>query len=70
MEAAAIAREGWVRLAANMSLGAYDIYEATGNLPDPEWPEIEFGKILEIAFRDKYIDSLDHPVLQRLRGEA
>lgn len=70
MEAACMAREGWVRMAANMSLGAYDIFEALGNLPDPEWPEIEFPKILEIAFRDKYIDSLNHPVLQRLRGEA
>ena len=70
LEAAATAREGWVRVAANMSLGAYDIFEATGNLPNPEWPDIEFPKILEIAFRDKYIDSVDHPVLQRLRGEA
>jgi hypothetical protein len=70
MEAAGMARKGWVRMAANMSLGAYDIFEAIGNLPDPEWPEIEFSKILEIAFRDKYIDSLNHPVLQRLRGEA
>jgi len=70
LEAAGIARKSWIRMAANMSLGAYDIYEAIGNLPDPEWPEIEFPKILEIAFRDKYIDSLNHPVLQRLRGEA
>ena len=70
MEAAEMARKHWIRLAANMSLGAYEIYQAIGNLPEPEWPEIDFTKVLETAFRDKYIDSIDHPVLQRLRGEA
>jgi hypothetical protein len=27
------------------------------------------GEILEIAFKDKYIKDLDHPVLRKLRGE-
>jgi hypothetical protein len=28
------------------------------------------SKLLEVAFRDRYIKSDDHPVLMRLRGEA
>lgn len=59
----------WVRVTANMSLGAYELAEATAKLPEPEWPDEPFAKLLEIAFRDRVIESLDHPVLQRLRGE-
>ena len=51
-----------------MSLGAYEIYEATGNLPEPEWPDLEFDKILEIAFRDRFVTAPDHPVVKRLQG--
>ena len=60
----------WVRVAANMSLGAYEVYEASANLPDPEWPDKSFAELLQVAFRDKHIATLDHPVLKRLRGEA
>jgi hypothetical protein len=58
----------WVRITANMSLGAYDIYEATGNLPDPVWPDLPFPDLLRIAFRDRIVDRVDHPLIQRLRG--
>ena len=65
-----MAQSGWVRVAANMSLGAYDVFQTTANLPDPEWPEVAFEQLLKIGFKGKFINSLDHPVLQRLRGEA
>jgi hypothetical protein len=67
-EAAELAMDKWIRVTANMSLGAYDVFEATANLPDPNWPELPFEEILKIAFRDHIIDSVDHPVVQRLRG--
>jgi hypothetical protein len=70
IEAAAMAAGKWVRIAANMSLGAYDVFEATAKLPEPEWPEVSFGELLKVAFKNRYIDSLDHPVLLRLRGES
>jgi hypothetical protein len=53
-----------------MSLGAYRIWEARGDLPEPEWPEQSLGDLLRIAFKVRYVDSLDHPVLKRLRGEV
>jgi hypothetical protein len=37
-EAAQIAVEKWVRLASNMSLGAYEIHVAEGVFPEPKWP--------------------------------
>ncbi len=54
-----------------MSLGAYRIFEATGELPEPEWPVENMRDLLEIAFKGgRLIDSIDHPVLKRLRGEV
>lgn len=69
IEAAEMAKIRWIRVQANMSLGAYEIYEALGVLSDPEWPDYTFSEILQIAFKDRLIDSMDHPVLRRLRGE-
>jgi hypothetical protein len=68
MEAAELATTMWVRIAANMHLGAYEVFEATGDLPNPEWPDVTFQALLEAAFKDRVIGTLDHPVIQRLRG--
>jgi hypothetical protein len=69
LDAAHLATAGWVRVAANMSLGAYEVFQATAELPEPEWPEKDFQSLVEIAFKDHYVRSLDHPVIRRLRGE-
>jgi len=68
LEAAGLAQQQWVRVAANMGLGAYEVFTATGDLPDPEWPAEAFPDILRVAFRDRFITSLDHPAVRRLRG--
>jgi hypothetical protein len=70
MEAATLAAEKWVRVQANMSLGAYEVYEAAGQWATPEWPDLPFQQILKIAFKDRFVTDLDHPILKRLRGEA
>jgi hypothetical protein len=63
------AMEHWARITANMSLGAYEITLSTKIKDEPVWPEnITFQKLLEIAFRDCFINRIDHPVVQRLRG--
>ena len=69
LDAANLAMSGWVRIVANMNLGAYEVFEATGELPEPEWPEKDFQSLVDIAFKDHYIRELDHPALRRLRGE-
>jgi hypothetical protein len=70
LEAAGLAAKSWVRVAANVSLGAYEVSVATGALPEPEWPDLPFRELLRIAFKDRFIESLDHPVPRRLRGEV
>jgi hypothetical protein len=66
-EAAILATTQWIRLTPNMPLGAYDTSVATVKLPVPEWPtDKTFNDILRIAFKDRLIETVDHPVIQRL----
>jgi len=65
-----LATKSWVRIAANMGTGGYDAWQATGNLPEPQWPDMPFREILRLAFKERYIESLDYPILRRLRGEV
>jgi hypothetical protein len=67
-EAAERAMKKWVRVTSSMSLGAYEIFEASGDLPEPGWPDIPFEEILKIAFRERLVDRADHPLVQRLQG--
>lgn len=68
-EAASEAIQSWVRMAANMSIGAYEFWVASANLAEPKWPNLSFSELLSIAFKgDRFIDSLDHPVVGRLQG--
>src|SRR5262249_12734467 len=70
LEAAQKARSGWVRVSANLSLGAYEVWEATGEFGEPDWPDKSFRELLHLAFKGKLIECPDHPVLRRLRGEV
>lgn len=67
-EAAAEAMKAWVRVSSNMTVGAYDIAVAEAISVDPQWPAHSFQDLIRIAFRDRIITSLDHPVVKRLRG--
>jgi hypothetical protein len=69
MEAADLAREQWVRVTPNMANGAYDLGVAANHMAEPQWPELTFQEIIRIAFRNKMIDTWEHPILRRLRGE-
>ena len=67
-DAAERAMKTWIRLTANMNLGAYEIVEAVGNFGEPEWPDLSFMEILKIAFKGRVIEGPDHPVVKKLRG--
>ena len=67
-DAADEATRRWVNLKANMSLGAYEVFYARVDIPDPEWPEHPFLKLLSIAFRDRMVTEEDHPLILKLRG--
>ena len=69
-EAAERAMTQWVRLKPNMSLGAYEIIVSESVMADPVWPEPTYQDLVRIAYRDRMITTVDHPVVRRLRGLA
>jgi hypothetical protein len=69
-EAVALAETKWLRSVANKHIGGYDVFVAEGELTEPQWPETAFEEYVEIAFRGRIIDSLEHPVIQQLLGAS
>jgi hypothetical protein len=69
-EAVEHAQSKWIRVTANINIGGYDVYEAKGELPEPEWPAHDIEELVKVAFRGKIIESLDHPIIQSLLGRV
>lgn len=70
LAAARLAETQWVRVVANTSGGMYNAFEAADKLSAPEWPDLSFAEILKLAFKDRFITTLDHPIIRALRGKA
>jgi hypothetical protein len=69
--ARSIAREAlakWVRMKWRRSDNAYFMLVAEDAQTEPQWPDKPFSELLKLAFKDKVIDSRDHPVMKELRG--
>ena len=64
-EAAEHASKRWVRIKANNAIRGYEIYEVGSKIADPTWPDLSFQELLRIAFRDRLVDHLGHPVILR-----
>lgn len=69
LQGAELAKSKWVRLIADHALKAYRTIVANAPIPDPVWPKKQFKEILDLAFKNGFITSLEHPVIRRLRGE-
>lgn len=67
LDAARLAERAWVTVKAGS--GDYEIQEARGQLPEPEWPDWSLREWVRLAFQDRHIATIDHPVLRALRGE-
>jgi hypothetical protein len=67
-EAADLGITQWVRVKANMALAAYEMTVPESVMRDPVWPDVTFQDLIRLAFRDRVITTLDHPVIKRLRG--
>ena len=61
------AKRLWTRVSWQDRKG-YAPYHAQGDFGEPQWTEHTFEELLDIAFQDTYIDSLDHPVIRDLMG--
>jgi hypothetical protein len=68
-EARRIAEKDWIRIVPNMALGGYEIFKAVAPIDEPDWSKMTFQELLEVAFRNRIISSLDHPVLKNALAE-
>jgi hypothetical protein len=70
LQIAKAAETTWCRMVSDTTNGIYTHFVPAADLPEPKWPEMSFDQILQVAFRGRTIDSLDHPILRELRGGA
>jgi hypothetical protein len=66
--AAKTAESKWTRRFWVQQTKSHKILAAEGN-GEPVWPNLTLQRLIELAFKDRYITRLDHPVLKRLRGD-
>jgi len=69
LQAAEEAKSLWVKLSSNKSLAAYEYVKALGDLGEPQWPDKTFRELIGLAFKDRVIETTEHPVIRELRGE-
>ena len=58
----------WLRHYAKRGDGGYRIIPASKDLGDPKWSEESWEEIVELAFKGKIIEDIDHPIFEKLRG--
>lgn len=70
LQGAESAKKHWIRIFADPGRSQYRIMRAMSEIKEPEFPENPLSELLELAFKGKVIDSIDHPMCRKLRGEA
>jgi hypothetical protein len=68
LETAALAVEHWVRVHADMNLGAYQPFKAQMDLGAPKWPRLSFAAILKLALKGHVVDSMEHSAVKQHLG--
>jgi hypothetical protein len=70
LKGAELAKSSWIRIFADPGQKQYRVMKALGEFDPPKFPEKPLNELLEIAFRGRVIDSAEHPICRKLRGEA
>jgi hypothetical protein len=61
-----LARSKWIRHRSKREKQAYDPWVSDTLDDEPKWPDLEWAKFLEIALKDRYIDSIENEILVEL----
>ncbi|WP_338822494.1 hypothetical protein [Bradyrhizobium septentrionale] len=70
LRGAEMAKTDWIRIYADPGQKQYRIRKALGAFDPPAFPDKPLNELLELAFRGRIIDTSDHPICKKLRGEA
>ena len=63
------ASKRWVRVIPDKSSNGYLLESPLVAPPEPVWPLMTFTELLEAAFGARYIETLAHPQIKKLRGD-
>ena len=67
-DAVVTARKQWIRLRPDAD--SYVMYTTTIEIPEPTWPEGTMRDMLKLAFRERIVKDMEHPIVLQLRGMA
>ena len=59
----------WVCVSIDKQSGVYHVAPQMGTFSKPKWPALEHDDVIDIAFADREICSLNHPVMKRIWKE-
>jgi hypothetical protein len=70
-EAYRVAETEWVQIGASKAIGGYEMFRPESAMAEPVWPNppASLDDMLQIAFKGRYIDRADHPILNQIRGK-
>lgn len=58
----------WIRVSSNKEINGYDVITPIAVIPPPIWPS-DMDALLARASKGQVIDSVDHCIVKKLRGE-
>jgi hypothetical protein len=59
----------WVQVQARKAANTYDLITPLDPIPDPDWSSFRpFDEMLDNAFDEHVIASVDHPLIRKLKG--
>jgi len=64
------AKNTWVRMSGKPGISAYVYTKAQGDLGEPKWLDMTFQELLDIAFEETYVDTMDHQAIKTLTGQV
>jgi hypothetical protein len=64
------AEETWVRIESNPDASQYVVILAKDDLGTPKWPKQTMDDLVLDCFKDRIIQSEDHPLIRRLEGRT
>ncbi len=67
--AAREAENAWIKVKSNRATSSWDLIKAKVDLGAPNWSKLTTVEMIEIAYADQIVDSADHTILRKLRGD-
>jgi hypothetical protein len=69
LEAAKMAETRWTKMFWDQNHRKHRVMTAPALTDEPQWPDVPFQRLLQLAFKDRVITSFEDPILKGLRGE-